>query len=123
MITSSRGEQNAGKIPLSEYSQRRARLLKSLNGSAAVVFAGEGEAPLLGKWRPNASFAYLTGITGEAGASVIFDPTADDPHRRCALILRPLNPELDRWDGYREGISSGLKNSTGFKMVTRSNNL
>jgi Xaa-Pro aminopeptidase len=39
------------------------------------------------------------------------------------LMLRPLNPEVDRWDGYRETISAALKERTGFKTVLRTAHL
>ena len=107
-------------ITPSEFAERRAKVLKELKGAAAVVFAGEGSPPLLGRWRPDANFLYLTGIETEAGAAVLFNPAADTEERRCILFLRPLNPELERWDGYREQISSTLKQKTGFKIVMRS---
>jgi Xaa-Pro aminopeptidase len=108
-------------IPLTEYQSRRQKLFKSLNGAAAIVFAGEGAPPLLGKWRPDQSFQYLTGLETEAGAAVLFDPANENPKRRIALFLRPLNPEVDRWDGYRDPISQSLKDATGFETVMRSN--
>ena len=110
-------------IPLDEYEARRRRVMKRLDGAAAVVFAGEGNAPLLGRWRADASFLDLTGIDGEPGAALLFDPSAEDPDRRCVLLLRPLNPELERWDGYRDQIGSPLKERTGFTSVMRSNML
>lgn len=96
-------------------------MLKALKGAAAVVFAGEGAPPLLGRWRPDMHFYYLTGLENEAGAAVLFDPTNESPDRRICLFLRPLNPELERWDGYREPIGSQLKQRTGFKAVFRIN--
>jgi Xaa-Pro aminopeptidase len=108
-------------IPLAEYQSRRQKLFKSLNGAAAIVFAGEGAPPLLGKWRPDQSFYYLTGLDTEAGAAVLFDPANENPKRRIVLFLRPLNPETDRWDGYRDTISQSLKDATGFETVVRSN--
>ena len=42
---------------------------------------------------------------------------AEDPRRRIVLFLRPLNPELERWDGYRQPIGPELKASTGFTTV------
>jgi Xaa-Pro aminopeptidase len=110
-------------IPLSEYQSRRQRLFKSLNGAAAIVFAGDGAPPLLGKWRPDQSFQYLTGLETESGAAVLFDPANENPKRRIVLFLRPLNPEVDRWDGYRDTISQSLKDATGFETVMRSNTL
>jgi Xaa-Pro aminopeptidase len=108
-------------IPLSEFASRRQKLFKSLNSAAGVVFAGEGAPPLLGKWRPDQNFFYLTGIDNEPGAAAIFDPSADDPKQRIVLFLRPLNAEMERWDGYREQIGPDLKKRTGFDAVYRSN--
>jgi Xaa-Pro aminopeptidase len=107
-------------ISLSEYRARRERVLKLLEGAAAVVFAGEGEPPLLGKWRANQHFVYLTGLENEPGAAVLFDPTNENRKRRIVLFLRPLDPELERWDGYREQISQKLKDQTGFETIMRS---
>lgn len=110
-------------IPVEEYVARRQRLLKSLAGAAAVVFAGDAPPPPLGKWQPHQHFAYLTGITTESGAAVLFNPTADDPRKRITLFLRPLNPELERWDGYRHAIGPELKLCTGFDTVMRASSL
>jgi Xaa-Pro aminopeptidase len=116
---------NVDSIPTTEYRARRDKVLKALDreGAAAVVFSGEGAAPLLGRWRPDFNFLYLTGIDNEAGATILFDPTAEDPKRRCVLFLRPLNPELDRWDGFRDEISAALKQRHGFDTVMRMNYL
>jgi Xaa-Pro aminopeptidase len=106
-------------IDLKEFMGRRSRVLKALKGSAAIVFAGEGGAPLIGRWRPDLHFFYLTGIETEPGAALLFDPTAEDPRRRIVLFLRPLNVEVERWDGYREQIGPELKEKTGFETVMR----
>jgi Xaa-Pro aminopeptidase len=108
-------------IPLQEYVDRRNRVLKALKGSAAIVFAGEGSPPLIGRWRPDQHFYYLTGIDTEPGAAVLFDPTSEDPRRQIVLFLRPLNIEVERWDGYREQIGPELKAKTGFQTVMRAN--
>jgi Xaa-Pro aminopeptidase len=50
---------------------------------------------------------------------VLFDPTAEDPRRRCVLFLRPLDPEADRWDMLREEIGASLRRKTGFETVMR----
>lgn len=110
-------------IPLAEYQDRRKKVLKSINGAAAILFAGEGAPPLLGKWRPDQHFVYLTGLDNESGAAVLFDPTNENPRRRIILFLRPHNPELDRWDGYRDTISQNLKRTTGFDTIMRTNHL
>lgn len=104
-------------IETREYIARRERVLKELNNAAAVVFAGEASGH--GKFKADRNFFYLTGIGDEAGAAVLFDPSAEDPRRRVILFLRPLNPELERWDGYREGISSKLRKTHGFATIQR----
>jgi Xaa-Pro aminopeptidase len=106
-------------IQLTEYSDRRQRVLKTLKKSAGIVFAGEGNAPLLGRWMPDRNFLYLTGIDNEPGAAVLFDPTAEDERRRIVLFLKPLNIEAERWDGYRQQIGPELKEKTGFETVMR----
>jgi Xaa-Pro aminopeptidase len=110
-------------VPNSEYQARRERVLKALKGEVAVVMAGQGGPPLLGRWMPNSHFYYLTGIQDEAGAAVLFDPKSDDARRRCVLFLRPVDPEVDRWDGYREMIGAKLKATTGFETIMRNGSL
>lgn len=106
-------------ISTKEYADRRRRLLKSLDGAVGIVFAGDHPPPYLRPWRADPQFAYLTGIDNEQGAAVLFDPTADDPSRRIVLLLRPVDPEMDRWDGYREQIGTALRTRTGFDTVMR----
>jgi len=108
-----------GTITLAEFVRRRERVLTELKGSSAVIFAGDQSAHLSGKWRPDLHFLYLTGIETEPGAAVLFDPSHPSPKRRIVLFLRPLNPESDRWEGYRDEISTELRASTGFATVMR----
>jgi Xaa-Pro aminopeptidase len=123
MAKSKKSTESENGIALSEYVARRDAVLKALKGAVAVVFAGEGAAPLLGRWRPDFHFLYLTGLSAEPGGAILFDPTHENPDRRCVLVLRPLNPEVDRWDGYRETIGSTLRGRTGFTSVMRSGSL
>lgn len=108
-------------IPLSEFAARRARLLRTLKNSAGVVFAGEhdahggGDAP----YRPHRHFEYLTGVVDEPGALLLLDPANPVAARREMLFLRPLNPEVEKWDGYRLEITRALKDKTGFKTIFR----
>lgn len=114
-------------IELSEFKARRQRVLDALEreagGAAAVVFAGDHAPPHLGKWNPDWNFYYLTGIRDELGAAVLFDPKSEDPKRKCILFLRPQNPEVDEWDGYRDRIGGGLKQATGFDTIHRTSAL
>lgn len=106
-------------IALKEFQSRRERLAKSLGGATAIVFAGEAHTGPHHGFEPDWNFYYLTGIRSEPGAAVIFDPANDDPSKRIVLALKPLSPELERWDGYREPITQRLKDETGFASVVR----
>lgn len=106
-------------VPMSEYVKRRDSVLRSLKGSVGLVMAGDHAPPLRGDWDPNSHFLYLTGITDEPGAIVLFDPTAPDPDRRIVLMLRPVNPEMDIWDGFRDPLGAAMRERTGFRSVMR----
>ncbi len=110
-------------IAIEDFAARRERVLRALNGSVAVVFAGDGGPPLSGMWEPDWNFYYLTGIRDEPGAAVLLDPKSEDKKRRCVLLLKPLNPEMEEWDGYRDRVSEALKARTGFQTVQRTNAL
>jgi len=106
-------------IKLSEYQARRKKVLAGLKGAVGVVFAGDGAPPLLGEWMPDMNFKYLTGIDDEPGAMVFFDPSNADAKKRIVLLLKPVNPEIDVWDGYRDLVSAKLRKETGFETVMR----
>ena len=88
-------------IPLKEYSTRRQKVLKALKGAAGIIFAGESDHDLGTTWRPHAHFEYVTGITNEPGAAILFDPTNPVEARRVMLFLQSRDPELEQWDGIR----------------------
>lgn len=106
-------------IKVSEYQARRKKVLSSLKDSVGLVFAGDGAPPLRGEWFPNMDFRYLTGLADEPGAIVMFDPTSPDPKKRIMLFLKPVNPELDVWDGYRDHITQQLRDKYGFDTIFR----
>src|SRR5262245_17728646 len=110
-------------IEISEFVSRRRAVLDSLGGAIGLAFAGDQPASLPRIWQPDANFYYLTGIRDEPGAVVLSDPKAEDPKRRCILFLKPLNPGLEEWDGYRDRVSTALKIKTGFDAVMRSYHL
>lgn len=110
---------SAPSIPLSEYAARRDRVLKDLRGAVGILFAGEQSASLHSEWRPHPHFEYLTGIADEAGAALLLDPNNPVASRRAILFLRPLNPELEKWDGFRETISTALRERYGIGTVMR----
>lgn len=110
-------------IDIKELQARRQQVLTQLKGAVAVVFSGDGAPPLSGRWEPDWNFYYLTGIRDEPGAAVLFDPKSEDPKRQCILFLRPLNPELEEWDGYRDRVSESLRKQTGFQSIMRTYHL
>lgn len=110
-------------LPVSEYAARRERVLKELNGGVGVVYSGDHAGPSVGRWKPDLNFFYLTGLDTESGAALLFDPSAEDPKKRIVLFLRPLNTEVERWDGYRHPIGAALRTATGFDTIMRSGSL
>ncbi|MEX2219905.1 MAG: Xaa-Pro peptidase family protein [Phycisphaerales bacterium] len=110
-------------IDVAEFVARRERVMEGLEGAVGVVVAGAGSSVVTDSFQPDWNFYYLTGVRDEAGAAVLMDPRAEDPRRRAVLFLRPLNPEVEEWDGYRDRISTGLKQRTGFETVMRTTHL
>ena len=110
-------------IPLTEYAARRTKLLASLKRAAALVFAGAHRNPLTDDYRPHPHFEYLTGVVDEPGAVLLLDPTNAIEARRAMLFLAPLNPEVDKWDGYRLEINKALRDTVGFKTIFRTDAL
>jgi len=102
-----------------EFSARRDALLKGLKDAVGIVVAGDQDPHLEHSYRPHAHFEYLTGLTDEPGAILLLDPKHPVAARRVILLLRPLNPEVDRWDGHREQIGTALKQRTGFPTILR----
>lgn len=110
-------------IPLKEFADRRRKLMRAMKGAAGVLFAGEMSSHLPIDFRPDPNFEYFTGVRKEQAAAIVFDPKNPVEGRRCVLLLRPLDPELDRWDGLREEITESLRERTGFKTIYRTNRL
>lgn len=109
-------------ITTAEHVARRNKLLKSLNGAIALVFAGEQTGPG-GKPKIDDNFVYLTGLRNEPGAVLMFDPKNDNPDRRIILFLKPANPDTERWEGYRDPITSALKAKLGIHTILRTTHL
>lgn len=106
-------------IPLSEFAARRERLRRALKDSVGLVFAGEQDGHGEAAYRPHRHFEYLTGLTDEPGAVLLLDGANPVESRRDMLFLRPLNPEIEKWDGYRLEVSAALRRKTGFKSIFR----
>ena len=112
-------------IPVSEYAERREKVLRELEGATAVVLAGNriSSEPLGQRRVTNSLFWYLTGLDSETGAAVLFDPSTEDPERRITLCLRPRDPEMESWEGPRSPLDSTLKQKTGFASIVRTGSL
>ncbi len=83
----------AGAIPLSEYHQRREKLRRDLKGSL-VLFGNKEDPELVGRFRQESNFYYLTGWT-EPGARLLI--THDDE----VLFLPHHNEVVERYTGRR----------------------
>ncbi len=117
------GAGESPSTPLTEYADRRERLLKSLDGHVAIVLAGDADPSLHHPWSPHAHFHYLTGVVDEPGAMLLLDPTHPVASKRCTLLLRPLNPEVEKWDGFRPELSGALRAKYGVSSLMRTNML
>jgi len=108
-------------ISADEYADRRASVLEALGGAAALVLAGQRptEAAADSRRLVDSFFWYLTGVSTETGAAVLFDPSAEDPEQRITLFLRPRDPETERWDGLRDELDSTYRGKIGFATVLR----
>lgn len=106
-------------VSLKEYASRRLKVSKALKGAAGIVFAGKQTGEPEPNWRPHSHFEYLTGITNEPGAMLLFDPTNPTPSRREALFLLSRDPELEHWDGLRKSLGSELRDEIGIATVLR----
>jgi Xaa-Pro aminopeptidase len=109
----------APTITHEEFRARRERLLQELGCAVAIVPAGEADPSLHHPWKPHAHFEYLTGIVDEPGAMLLLDPSNPVAAKRAVLLLRPLNPEVEKWDGFREELGAALRARTGLDTVMR----
>jgi Xaa-Pro aminopeptidase len=110
-------------ITQQEYALRREKVSKALGGCAGLVFAGKSNESLETMWRPHSHFEYLTGVTNESNAVLLFDPTHPVSSRREVLFLSSRDPEKEQWDGLRKSIGSALRTETGFTTVLRTGSL
>jgi Xaa-Pro aminopeptidase len=102
------------------YRERRRRLMERMKSGVAVVFGAatlDHSTPVAGMGRQNSDFAYLTGITDEAGAALLLAP--GERTYKEHLFLPNRDPELERWEGIRLPLSADLRQRTGFEKVTR----
>ena len=87
------------EIPASVYAARRAKLMQSLGGCAAVLKSFTTSS------KTDPYFYYLTGLT-EAGAMLVLSPRSRVFKQELQLPAR--NPGAEIWTGYKEPISAKL---------------
>lgn len=105
------------RIPPEAIEKRRNELLAALGKAAGLVFAGDAAGE--GRFLAHAHFRYLTGIEDEPGAVLLLDPANPVVSRRAVLFLRPLDPEVEKWEGLREEIGGPLKARYGIGTIMR----
>jgi len=104
----------AKPFPPAVYQARRAKLMKSLGGGIAVLYA-RGEEDANG-YRQDGDFYYLTGLN-EPGAVLVLSPEERVDKER--LFLKPRNPDAERWTGIRPDIGDSLRRVTGIERISR----
>ncbi len=106
------------EIAPAEHAKRREKVAAALKGAVGLVFAGEPADALHGAFRPHPHFEYLTGVIDEPGAVLLIDGSAPEG-RRSTLFLKPLDPEVEKWDGLRDEIASPLRQRYGLNQIFR----
>lgn len=98
------------------FRERRTRLMAQMKTGVGLVLSAERVDPEAGA-RQDPSFLYLTGLAQEAGAVLVLAP---EERRKELLYLRSVDPERDRWTGYRATLPNrALELRTGFPVIRR----
>src|SRR5688572_20886921 len=104
------------------YRERRRRLMERMKGGVAIVYGArtiDGSSSVAGGGRQHSDFVYLTGLMDEPGAVLLLAP--GERTYREILFVAPLDPEMERYEGFRLPISEELRARTGFERVLRTN--
>ena len=99
------------KISKSEYSQRRKRLMAEMAPDSVAIIPAAREVTRSRDteypFRQNSDFFYLTGFEEPDAVLVLV------PGRRQGQVImfcRDRDPELELWNGYRQGPEGVVKN-------------
>lgn len=103
-------------LPVQVYQERRARVMKALDGCMSVIAAQGAVSGVTEDFRQDPDFYWLTGIN-EPNAYLVFAPKA--PFNKVTLYLQARDPEKERWTGPREAISPELIARYGVDRVRR----
>ena len=100
------------------FKARRQALMEKLDGRVAVLYGAShrGGGVVEELFIQESSFYYLTGVS-EPGAALILAP--DEKQYTEILYLQPRDPDVENWNGRREGLGYALEEKTGFPEVRR----
>ncbi|XTZ19729.1 MAG: aminopeptidase P N-terminal domain-containing protein, partial [cyanobacterium endosymbiont of Rhopalodia fuxianensis] len=91
-------------IKLTEYGQRRERLMKKI-GMGTAIFRSAPTVVMHNDvehiFRQDSDFFYLTGFN-EPEAVAVLAPHHEEHH--FVLFVQPKDPEKETWTGYRCGV-------------------
>ena len=107
-----------GSLGHEVYRARRQRLMEQMGGGVAVIF---GADRIGGSSSQNMDFYYLTGLAYEEGAALVLAP--EEPLWTEYLFLKPINPEVNRWDGDRAMLGRAVELGAGIARVMRTGSL
>ena len=92
------------------FAQRRARLAGSIGDTGMAVIPAAVEQirndDVPHDFRQDSTFFYLTGFT-EPDAVAVIHPGHDEGD--YTLFVRPRDPEMEAWNGYRAGVEGAVK--------------
>ncbi len=95
------------------FKARRQALLDSLGDGMAVLYSS-GDYEETG-YRADGHFWYLTGIV-DPGAVLVLAP---DHRYEQVLLLKPRDPDAERWSGYRPAVTDSLEKVWRFDLISR----
>jgi len=112
------GVAEAASVDPEVFKARRQALMEKLDGRVAVLYGAphRGGGVVEQLFIQESSFYYLTGVS-EPGAALILAP--DEKQYKEILYLQPRDPDVENWNGRREGLGYALEEKTGFPEVRR----
>lgn len=103
-------------LPVAVYRERRARVMKALDGCVGILSAQGEVSGITEDYRQDSDFLWLTGIN-EPHAYLVLAPKSQ--YTKISLFLKPRDPEAERWTGPRDPISPSLNEKYGVDRVRR----
>jgi Xaa-Pro aminopeptidase len=92
---------------MSEFAERRKRVLAALNPGVMLVFAAPSAIrnnDVEHEYRQDSDFYYLTGFD-EPESVLVLTTRGEQPF---SLFVRPRDPEREVWDGARAGVDGAI---------------